>query len=54
MPNVSDTKGAKKGEFKEPAARLIQAGGGDKTNLSCSGSTTGNGAKKVRLCFEGF
>ena len=48
MWHVSDNKAGKKGEFKEPAARLIQSGGGDRTNLSCSGSTTNVGAKKVR------
>merc|ERR1711892_689213 len=32
---LTNNKAGKKGEFKEPAARLIQAGGGDKTNLSC-------------------
>jgi len=45
---TTNKKAGKKGEFKEPAARLIQAGGGDKTNLSCSGSTTGNGAKRIK------
>merc|ERR1719483_1275791 len=44
---LTNKKASKKGEYKEPAARLIQAGGGDKTNLSCSGSTTGVGAKKI-------
>ena len=37
----------KKGDFKKAAARLIQAGGGDKTNLSCSGNSTNTGSKQV-------
>merc|ERR1719466_678196 len=45
---LTNKKAAKKGEYKEPAARLIQAGLGDKTNLSCSGSTTSVGAKKMK------
>jgi len=45
---LTNKKAAKKGEYKEPAARLIQAGNGDKTNLSCSGSTTSVGAKKMK------
>merc|ERR1711981_720179 len=45
---LTNKKAQKKGEYKEPAARLIQAGGGDKTNLSCSGSTTSAGAKKIK------
>jgi len=50
--NVTNKKAAKKGEFKEPAARLIQAGGGDRTNLSCSGSTTSSGAKKLKSTID--
>ena len=34
---------------KEDRARLVQAGGGDKTHLLCSGSTTSVGAKKITL-----
>jgi len=45
---LTNKKAAKKGEYKEPAARLIQAGKGDKTNLTCSGSTTSVGAKKMK------
>merc|ERR1711970_991566 len=45
---LTNKKAQKEGEYKEPAARLIQAGGGDKTNLSCSGSTTGVGAKRIK------
>jgi len=45
--NLTNKKAGKKGEFKEPAARLIQAGGGDRTNLTCSGSTTAAGAKSM-------
>merc|ERR1712106_684447 len=48
LNGVTNKKASKKGEYKEPAARLIQAGGGDKTNLSCSGSTTSVGAKKLK------
>merc|ERR1719458_1518483 len=40
-------KQGKKGEFAEPAARLIQAGGGNKSNLTCGGSTTSAGAKQL-------
>ena len=46
---VSDKKASKKGEFKEPAARLIQAGGGDRSNLSCAGSTSNKGAEQVDI-----
>merc|ERR1712106_366742 len=48
LNGVTNKKASKKGEYKEPTARLIQAGGGDKTNLSCSGSTTSVGAKKLK------
>merc|ERR1712088_850024 len=41
---LSTKKQGKKGEFAEPAARLIQAGGGNKSNLTCGGSTTSAGA----------
>jgi len=37
----------KKGEYAEPAARLIQAGGGNKSNMTCGGSTTSFGAKQL-------
>merc|ERR1712012_939711 len=37
----------KKGEYAEPAARLIQSGGGNKSNLTCGGSTTSEGAKQL-------
>jgi len=46
--SLTDKKAQKKGEYKEPMARLIQAGLGDKSNLTCSGSTTGLGAKKMK------
>merc|ERR1712013_370799 len=46
--SLTNKKAAKKGEYKEPAARLIQAGKGDETNLTCSGSTTSVGAKKMK------
>jgi len=46
--SLTNKKATKKGEYKEPAARLIQAGLGDKSNLSCSGSTTSIGAKKMK------
>merc|ERR1712098_1001799 len=46
--SLTNKKATKKGEYKEPAARLIQAGLGDKSNLSCSGSTTSIGTKKRR------
>merc|ERR1711863_227910 len=44
---LSTKKQGKKGEFAEPAARLIQAGGGNKSNLTCGGSTTSAGAKQL-------
>eukprot|EP00092_Neocalanus_flemingeri_P076119 GFUD01094372.1.p1 GENE.GFUD01094372.1~~GFUD01094372.1.p1 ORF type:complete len:676 (-),score=148.77 GFUD01094372.1:760-2589(-) len=44
---LTNNKAGKKGEFKIPAARIIQAGGGDRTNLSCGGSATSVGAKKM-------
>merc|ERR1711863_188515 len=44
---LSTKKQGKKGEFAEPAARLIQAGGGNKSNLTCGGSTTSTGAKQL-------
>merc|ERR1712121_335631 len=46
--SLTNKKATKKGEYKEPAARLIQAGLGDESNLSCSGSTTSIGAKKMK------
>merc|ERR1712212_1451219 len=45
---LTNKKASKKGEYKEPAARLIQAGLGDKATLPCSGSTTSVGAKKMK------
>lgn len=44
---LTTKKQGKKGEFAEPAARLIQAGGGNKSNLTCGGSTTSTGAKQL-------
>merc|ERR1711935_1250244 len=44
---LTTKKQGKKGEFAEPAARLIQAGGGNKSNLSCGGSTESAGAKQL-------
>jgi len=44
---LTTKKQGKKGEFAEPAARLIQAGGGNKSNLTCGGSTTSAGAKQL-------
>jgi len=46
--SLTNKKAGKKGEFKEPAARLIQSGGGDRSNLSCGGSTTSVGAKSLK------
>jgi len=45
--SLTKKKQGKKGEFAEPAARLIQAGGGNKSNLTCGGSTTSTGAKQL-------
>merc|ERR1719495_2666700 len=45
--SLTKKKLGKKGEFAEPAARLIQAGGGNKSNLTCGGSTTSTGAKQL-------
>merc|ERR1712032_751602 len=44
---LTTKKQGKKGEFAEPAARLIQAGGGNKSNMTCGGSTTSTGAKQL-------
>merc|ERR1712200_263388 len=44
---LSTKKKGKKGEYAEPAARLIQSGGGNKSNLTCGGSTTSAGAKQL-------
>ena len=38
----------KKDDFREAAARLIESTGGNKTNISCSGSTTAAGAQQVK------
>merc|ERR1712142_362811 len=46
--DLTNKKAAKKGEFKEPAARLIQAGGGDRSNFSCGGSTSNKGVEKLK------
>jgi len=45
---LTNKKAGKKGEFQEPMARIIQAGGGDRQNLTCGGSTTGTGAKMMK------
>merc|ERR1711971_479886 len=44
---LTTKKQGKKGEFAEPAARLIQSGGGNKSNLICGGSTNSTGAKQL-------
>merc|ERR1712241_1545636 len=44
---LSTKKKGKKGEYAEPAARLIQSGGDNKSNLTCGGSTTSEGAKQL-------
>jgi len=44
---LTTKKSGKKGLFAEPSARLVQAGGGDLKNLSCSGSTGNEGAKQL-------
>merc|ERR1719234_1182019 len=44
---LTTKKQGKKGEFAEPAARLIQSGGGNKSNLICGGSINSTGAKQL-------
>merc|ERR1712142_253841 len=46
--SLTNKKATKKGEYKEPAARLIQAGGGDRSNFSCGGSTSNKGVEKLK------
>merc|ERR1712226_926271 len=44
---TSNSKNSKNGEFESVHQKLISIGGGDKNNLSCSGSTTNAGAAQL-------
>jgi len=51
MAKQSETGGSKsgkKGEFKNAAHKLLAAGGGNKSALSCAGSTDNAGAKQLK------
>merc|ERR1711994_1101091 len=51
MDKQNDTGGSKhgkKGEFKNAAQRLLAAGGGNKSALSCAGSTENPGAAQLK------
>ena len=45
---TGDSKAGKKGVFGPVAQKLVSAGGGDKTNLSCAGTTDTSGAKQLK------
>merc|ERR1712025_148402 len=45
---TGESKHGKKGEFKAAAQRLLSAGGGNKSALSCAGSTTNPGAAQLK------
>jgi len=47
MTTFLDNKIKKKDDFRESAARLIQSTGGNKSNITCSGSTTAVGAQQA-------
>jgi len=45
--STSNSKNSKKEEFESVFHKLVSVGGGDKNNLSCSGSTTNAGAAQL-------
>merc|ERR1719341_3065009 len=45
---TANNKGGKKGAFNKALERLVEQGGGNKSNLSCQGSTTNDGAKQLK------
>lgn len=45
---TSNNKGGKKGAFNKALERLVEQGGGNKSSLSCQGSTTNDGAKQLK------
>ena len=45
---TGDSKAGKKGVFGPVAQKLVSAGGGDKTNLSCAGTTDTPGANQLK------
>ena len=45
--SIAGNKGGKKGVFGPIAHKLVDLGGGNKSALSCSGSTTSSGAKQL-------
>ena len=45
---TSESKGGKLDDFKKPLERLVEAGGGDGSNLSCQGSTNSPGGLRIK------
>ena len=45
---TGESKAGKKGEFKHAAHKLVTAGGGNKSALSCAGSTDNSGAAQMK------
>lgn len=45
---TSKNKGGKKGAFNKALERLVEQGGGNKSNLTCQGSVTNDGAKQLK------
>ena len=50
---IAEKKSGKKAVFGPIAKKLIDVGGGNKSNLSCSGSTDSDGAKQMARCSTG-
>ena len=46
--NTVDNKSGKKGIFGPTLRRIVKAGGGNKSNLQCSGSSTSKGALQLK------
>jgi len=45
---TANNKGGKKGAFNKALERLVEQGGGNKSNLTCQGSSTNEGAKQLK------
>jgi len=45
---TSNNKGGKKGAFNKALERLVEQGGGNKSNLTCQGSASNEGAKQLK------
>merc|ERR1711971_532765 len=49
---TANNKGGKKGAFNKALERLVEQGGGNKSNLTCQGSSSNDGAKQLKNLTE--